>query len=244
MPAWWRKLLGTTPTSTTWHPDERLRFEAWRALPKAPPARSLAEQRWVVVDVESSGLDLRSDRLIAIGAVAVRGNAVDLADSFEVVLRQDAVSSDDNILIHGIAAAEQRSGAPPREALLDFLDFIRGDPLIAYHAFFDQGMLKRAFETHLGIDPARDWLDLAHLCPAVLKPGPLEGKAGKNLDDWLAEFDIRVSERHRAVADAVATAQLWLALLPALDQAGVHRCDEVRRLAADYAWLRQREPRS
>ncbi|MDX2217711.1 MAG: 3'-5' exonuclease [Burkholderiales bacterium] len=244
MAGWWQKLMGRAPDRADWDSDQRMQFEAWHALPTAPSTRSLAEQRWVVVDVESSGLDLRNDRLIAIGAVAVRGNAVELSDSFEVVLRQEAVSSDENILIHGIAAAEQRSGVSPRQALLDFLSFIGGDPLIAYHAFFDEGMLRRACAAYLGIDLQRDWLDLAHLCPAVLKPGPLERQTGKNLDDWLADFDIRVSERHRAVADAVATAQLWLALMPALDQAGVRRCDEVRRLAAEYAWLRQREPRS
>lgn len=242
MASLWRRWLGGSRSD--WQPEELRQLDAWRAMPHAPPSRNLGEQRWVVVDVESSGLDLRADRLIAIGAVAVRGNAVDLADSFEVVLKQDAVSSDENILIHGIAAAEQRAGLAPRRALLDFLSFIRGDPLIAYHAFFDQGMLARACRDHLDLDLRRDWLDLAHLCPAVLKPGPLDRRSGKNLDDWLADFDIRVSERHRAVADAVATAQLWLALMPALDAAGLRRCEEVRRLAADYAWLRNREPRS
>lgn len=242
MPSLWRRWLGGSRAD--WSPEERRQLDAWRAMSHASPGRSLGEQRWVVVDVESSGLDVRADSLIAIGAVAVRGNAVDLADSFEVVLRQVSVSSDDNILIHGIAAAEQRGGLPPRQALLDFLTFIRGDPLIAYHAFFDEGMLSRACREHLDLDLRRDWLDLAHLCPAVLHPGPLERRSGKSLDDWLADFDIRVTERHRAVADAVATAQLWLALMPALDAAGLRRCDEVRRLAADYAWLRNREPRS
>lgn len=242
MTSLWRRWLGNARTELT--AEELRQLDAWRETPHAPPGRSLGEQRWVVVDVESSGLDMRADRLIAIGAVAVRGNAVDLGDSFEVVLRQASVSSDENILIHGIAAAEQRGGVAPRQALLDFLSFIRGDPLIAYHAFFDQGMLTRACREHLDLDLKRDWLDLAHLCPAVLKPGPRERKPGKNLDDWLADFGIRVSERHRAVADAVATAQLWLALMPALSGAGMRSCDDVRRLAADYAWLRQWEPRS
>lgn len=244
MAAFWNKWLSSGRSQAAWNPEESHRLECWRKVPLATPGRNLAEQRWVVVDVESSGLDIRTDRLIAIGAVAVRGNGVDIADSFEVVLRQDAVSSDDNILIHGIAGGEQRGGVAPRSALLDFLDFIGGDPLIAYHAFFDEAMLVRACRDHLGVDLRREWLDLAHLAPAVLKPGPLDRRQGKNLDDWLADFDIRVSERHRAVADAVATAQLWLALMPAMESAGLQRCSEVRRLAADYAWLRQREPRS
>ena len=46
-------------------------------------------ERWLVLDVESSGLDASRDRLLALAAVAVRLDArhawIDLADSFEVV---------------------------------------------------------------------------------------------------------------------------------------------------------------
>lgn len=241
-PSWREWLSGARRVKL--EPDELRRLDEWRATPRARPERNAAEQRWVVVDVESSGLDIRADRLIAIGAVAVRGNAVDLSDSFEVVLRQEDVSSSENILIHGIAAGEQRAGVAPRDGLLDFLSFIRGDPLIAYHSFFDEGMLKRAYQDLLGLDLRRDWLDLALLCPAVLPTGPRGPHQGKSLDDWLADFGICVSERHRAVADAVATAQLWLAVLPSLGAAGAHSCDAVRQLAKDYAWLRQNQPRS
>jgi DNA polymerase III subunit epsilon len=223
---------------------ERARLTAWRRLPAARMERIFAEQRWVVVDVETSGLDVRADRLIAIGAVAVRGNALDAADSFEVVLRQDAVSSDDNILIHGIAAADQRGGMEPRTALLDFLEFVGTDPLIAYHAFFDEAMLRRACRQHLGIEFRARWLDLAHLAPAVLNPGPLEIRQAKGLDDWLLDFNITVGERHRAVADAAATAKLWLALAPALERMEVGRCAEVLKLAADHAWLKRLETRA
>jgi len=56
------------------------------------PARGPAAGRWVVLDVESSGLDPRCDRLLAIAAVALQVGGpravVDLGDSFEVVLQQ------------------------------------------------------------------------------------------------------------------------------------------------------------
>jgi len=50
--------------------------------------------RWLVLDVESSGLDASADRLLALAAVAVRHDGrqvwIELADSFEVVLQQPA----------------------------------------------------------------------------------------------------------------------------------------------------------
>ncbi len=240
----WRNWLKFGRSAAGLNESELARLAALRVVPRAHLGRHFTEQRWVVVDVESSGLDVRADKLIAIGAVGVRGNAIDASDSFEVVLRQDAVSTDENILVHGIGGTEQRGGATPSSALLDFLEFIGGDPLIAYHAFFDESMLKRACKAHLGLTFTREWLDLAHLAPAVLPPGPLVTRRVKGLDDWLADFGITVSERHRAVADAVATAQFWLALLPALQGQRVSQSSQVLALARDFEWLRRRENRS
>ena len=54
------------------------------------------QNRWVVLDVETSGLDPRQDRLLAIAAVCIHVNEdqslkIDIFDSFEAVLKQDLV---------------------------------------------------------------------------------------------------------------------------------------------------------
>lgn len=232
MRRWWDRKAVNAQRALT--PALRERVQRWQALKRVPLDGSAAESRWVVVDVETSGLDVRNDNLIAIGAVAVRGDSILHADSFEVVLRQKNISSDANILIHGIAATEQREGREPADALVDFLEFIGGDPLIAFHAFFDQAVLGRACRETLGVHLDRAWLDLAHLAPALLG-----GAKSHGLDGWLAHFGLQVSERHRAVADAYATAQLWLALAPDLQPAGLGQSDAVLKLAAEYEWARQ-----
>ena len=78
-------------------------------------------------------------------------------------------------------------------------------------------MIRRALDAHLGLPFKPAWIDLAQVAPAAL-PGEARGR--KALDDWLALYGIPVFNRHDAVADALATAQLFLALhAPAL-QAG------------------------
>ena len=88
-------------------------------------------RRWVVLDVEASGLDAARDRLLAIAAIGVHvaddRAQVALADSFEVVLRQpdDAAPPDKpNILLHGIGVGAQRNGVEPAQALDAFTRFV------------------------------------------------------------------------------------------------------------------------
>lgn len=181
------------------------RLEAWRQLPEVSSQVALAEARLVVVDVETTGLNLAKDRLIAIGAVAVTCGNIDLDDSFEIIVQQQNVSAKNNILIHGITGTAQQAGVTPVEALLAFLEYLGKSPLVAFHVTFDQTMIRRALKDYLGLDFKHVWLDLAYAVPALY---PDKARRYRALDDWIGYFGIRNFSRHSALADALATAQL------------------------------------
>jgi DNA polymerase-3 subunit epsilon len=190
--------------------EARARLDRWLELPAAPVDGAPADARFVVADVESTGLDMRTDRLIAIGAVTVEAGRIDLGGAFYKVLRQPVASSRDNILVHGIGGTQQREGEDPIEALLAFLEFAGRAPLVAYHAAFDATMIRNATLEYLGETFKPPWIDLAYVAPELIRT---EGVRHKGLDAWLQRFGIEVFSRHDAVADALATAQLLLAVL-------------------------------
>lgn len=190
--------------------DQRARLRRWHALPAPDLRQTAASGRFIVTDVEASGLDPQVDRLIAIGAVTVEAGKIELGRSFYSVLRQSASSSRENILLHGIGGTEQCQGQEPAEALLDFLEFAGKAPLVGYHAAFDDAVIRRAVSEHLGERLRVHWIDLAQLAPQVL---PNDARRRQALDDWLERFHIHVYRRHDALADALATAQLLLALM-------------------------------
>src|SRR5574340_299207 len=162
--SWLGQLLGTKPELTT---QQAERLAAWQAKTTPRYDRPLGESRYVVVDVESSGLNVSRDRLIAIGAVAVARGTVQLSDSLEIVLQQQRISEKDNILIHGIGGTAQREGVPPADALLAFLEYLGKDPLVAFHVAFDEPMIRRAMKAFLGLDFRHAWVDLAYVAPAL-----------------------------------------------------------------------------
>lgn len=215
-------------------PDQQTRLQRWQRLQGTDLATPFDTARFVVVDVESTGLDLIKDRLIAIGACAVVGGRIELVQSFEVVLRQTQVSSRENILIHGIGGEAQRDGRPPVEALLDFLEFVGKSPLVAFHVTFDQTMINKTLREYLGLNLKHPWLDLAYLMPALM---PTLRHRYRALDDWTGHFRIENYSRHSALADALVTAQLMLVALPLAESKRCHHYKALQDLEQAHRWV-------
>jgi DNA polymerase-3 subunit epsilon len=196
--------------------------------------RPAGRGRWIVVDVETTGLDATRDRLVAVGALAVTDGAVRLDDAFDVVVRQATASSGANIEVHGIGGLEQAAGEAPAAVLERFLEFIGADPLVAWHAGFDARILDRAMREHLGGRFAPAWIDLAVLAPLAW-PGRVP--AGAALDDWAASLGIPLVHRHRAIVDCLATAQVLAAFLPHARRAGAATAGAMAALSGAGRWL-------
>jgi DNA polymerase-3 subunit epsilon len=213
--------------------DQRLHALAEVAPP--PIRRSHKMNRYVTVDVETTGFDAAKDRVISIGAVALRRGRIDLSDCFEVVLRQRESSAADNILVHRIGGQQQMAGADPAEALVSFLEYVRLSPLVAFRAEFDQMMIERELTAVLGLRTQSLWIDLARLMPALYPSNDC-----RTMDDWLARFGITMIARHDALADAFATAQMLQVVLAAADRVGMDcpaKLDEMQRA---QHWLGKR----
>ena len=194
----------------------------------------LALDRIVVVDVETSGLSLSHDYLLAIGAIGIHAGRIALADSFDVLLRQEVASDKANILVHGIGGTAQRSGLPPEDALLEFLQYLDGAPLFAFHAAFDETMLRKACRKFLGIEFRHAWVDLAYLLPELY---PQYANKCHALDDWLKLFGIGNEARHNALADAMATAQLGLLALRSAREKHAEDFKSLQEMERAQRWL-------
>jgi DNA polymerase-3 subunit epsilon len=211
------------------------RLHALAELAPPPIRRAHRMHRYVTVDVETTGFDPARDRVISIGAAAITRGRIDLADCFEVVLRQREASPAANILVHRIGGERQRAGVDPAAALVSFLEYVRLSPLVAFRAEFDRAMLERELTAALGLRLPNLWLDLARLLPALFPSNDC-----RTLDDWLARFGIRTIARHNALADALATAQMLQVALAAADRAGMDCPATLDQMQRAQHWLGKR----
>ena len=227
---WWRRGAAARPSEA-----QRQRLAELPA-PAALGECSLRQQRWVVVDVETTGLNLQRDLVLSIGAVVIEDGAIDFAQQFEQTLLRPEGPAGPSVLLHGLGPSAIAAGREPAEALLDFLAFVGDSPLLAYHAPFDQGMLGRALHDSLGLRWQPSLLDVAELAPLLL---PEAGLAKAGLDDWAAHFGLQVEERHHASADALVTAELLLILFSHARRQGL---DSPRALGERLSqWRRRRD---
>jgi len=201
-------------------------------------AAAADDSRWVMLDVESSGLDPKHDRLLAIAAIALHrdGGAPRLAlgDSFELVIRQPEVAVDKaNILVHGIGVGAQRGGTEPAQALADFERWVGRSPLLGFHVAFDEALIQRAMRAVLGRMLPNPWIDIADVARMVRPDVP-----GRSLDEWMDALDVRCAVRHQAAADTLATAELLLKLWPqVLAQRQGDDWRALARLASQRRWI-------
>jgi DNA polymerase III subunit epsilon len=197
---------------------------------------ALRTQRWVVVDLETSGLNLNRDQVLSIGAVVIEDGAVDFSQLFERTLQRTDTKLSPSVLIHGLGPSAIAAGSDPVEALLDFMEFVGDSPLLAFHAPFDQHMLGRALKDSLGYRLAHPFLDVADIAPLVCPEAHIR-EAG--LDDWIKHFNLQVGERHHASADALATAELMLILF---SRARRHHIDTPHALHTRLSqWKRRKQ---
>lgn len=207
-------------------------------LPRPRGHFAADEDRWVMLDVETSGLNPRRDRLLAIAAIALRVDwarkrlSVDLGDSFEVVLRQEEVTAaKDNILLHGIGVQRQREGVAPEAALQAFADYVGRSPLLAFHAAFDQAMITRHARLHLAQVPPNPWVDIEYLCAVTH-----ENVKARSLDEWMRHFGIACAVRHQAAADTLAECELLLRVWPRV-AAQCSGWADIERMARQQRWI-------
>lgn len=196
------------------------------ALPPPQPIDSTALNgaRLVVLDLETSGLDFQHDEILSIGAVAIDTGILSMADQFECTVFRPTHRASQATLLHEITPGEINHGVPADDALLGLMEFAGYCVFLAFHAGFDQRMLKRGLRQDLNHRLQHRFLDVAELAPMLF---PEAAQQCSTLDDWQNHFHLDNSERHNAAADAQATAEILLILLNRAAKQGTNTLAEL-----------------
>lgn len=157
-------------------------------------------ERYVVVDLEMTGLHARTDRILEIGAVK---EEVGKQEIFHRMVNPRMKISKEVTELTGITAEMAQKGCEPEQAAAEFRDFAEGFPLVGHNLIYDYSFLKQCLVNH-GETFEKDGVDTLKLARKFL---PEAEK--KTLDYLCAYLQIARTKSHRALEDAKATNLLF-----------------------------------
>lgn len=106
---------------------------------------------YISLDCETTGLNVRTDDIISIGAVRIHGKRILSSQRFEVLVQPQGTVSAESIRVHRLREADVACGIPVDIAMLQLLRFIGSRPLVGYFLEFDAAMINRAMKPLIGI---------------------------------------------------------------------------------------------
>ncbi|MBB1022641.1 DNA polymerase III subunit epsilon [Dietzia sp. E1] len=207
--------------------------------PPPSPATPLDEVRLLAVDVETTGLDPRRDRVVSVGFVPVDGDRIVLRGAGSMVLRSDGRSGDDggvgqSATVHGLTDDEVARGSGVAEVLDRVLTALTGRVLLAHYSTIEMDFLGVLCRRVYGVRPPLEAVDTLDLQRRILSGGIDMGfTADPDPDDlrlWGARgrYGLPRYRAHDAAVDALACAELYLAQLAELRDRGARVLRDLR----------------
>ena len=203
---------------------------------RLPSHTALAALPAIALDLETTGLDVANDRIVQIGAVAVRGSVVMGEPRIDTRVNPGIPIPAASSRIHGITDPDV-AGAPRAAELFESLaQMLSGRVVIGQNIRFDLAVLR-----HEAARVAVPWhdppvLDIAHLAGALDR-----GLVDLGLESLANRFGVTIEARHDALGDSLAAARIFVALVPRLREADIRTLGEAETFAAHRTDLVDRE---
>ena len=186
---------------------------AFRFMFDAPP-----ENEWVALDCETTGLNVRTDEIISIGAVRIVGNRIMTSERLELLVRPERGISAESVRIHRLRERDVAQGLPMDEAMKRLMHFIGSRPLVGYYLEFDLAMLNRALFPLLGQGLPQRKIEVSALYYDYKfrqLPG-YQQQANVDIDlrfaTLMSDLGLPLREAHDALNDAVMAALAFIKL--------------------------------
>ena len=187
--------------------DQRFRF-MW----DKPPA-----DEWVALDCETTGLNTRTDDIISIGAVRIKGNRIMTTERLELIVRPEKRLSADSVRVHRLREQDVAQGLAPDDAMMQLMGFIGSRPLVGYYLEFDVAMINRVLFPILGMGLPQPKIEVSALYyDYKYQQLPSSARDNSSIDlrfnSLMLDLGLPLRPAHDALNDAVMAALAFLKL--------------------------------
>ena len=182
-----------------------------RAAKRFSGAKQKQTADYVVVDLETTGLDFEKDKILEISALKIKDGKP--ADAYYSLVAQTAPIPAVITALTGITDEQvQNSGAETSVALKGLCAFIDDEPIVAHNVDFDKSFLEKALTEHGFASLENRWIDTLALSRMLIK-----GVGGYKLKQLAAHLGINVDtsdgDERKSMKDCMSTHLLYQKLI-------------------------------
>lgn len=188
-----------------------IQFPVWQ------PQTSLESLEFLVVDFETSGLDIQHDAILSIGWVVIQNNQIHLDSAQKIdILAGDQVKAETAVINHIIPEA-LTDATPFTSAIIDLLKAMTNRVVIAHSASIERGFLNQYCQYYFNsMLPPMVWLDTLVMESSLQVSSSHNRPQDFGLSTIREKYGLPSYPAHDALIDAVATAELFLAQVKAI----------------------------
>jgi DNA polymerase III subunit epsilon len=167
----------------------------------------------VAIDCETTGLNVRTDDVIAIAAIRIRGNRILTSEHFEAVAHPDSDMRAEVIKIHRLRRSDVDQAPIIWKVIPSLLHFIGARPLVGYYVDFDIAMLNKYVLPLVGIELPNRRIEVSSLY-YERKYGDAPPNTSIDLSFAAIQQDLKIPilTQHDAFNDALMTAMMFVEL--------------------------------
>lgn len=171
------------------------------------------DDEFVVLDCETTGLNTRTDDVVAIAAIKIRGNRILTSERFEAMVHPDREMGAEAIKIHRLRRSDVEAAPIVWKVLRSFLQFIGPRPLIGYYIDFDIAMLDKYILPLVGIELPNQRIEVSRLYyERKYGDAPPNISIDLSFAAILRDLCIPPLGQHDAFNDALMTAMMFVQL--------------------------------
>ena len=187
-----------------------------------PKDKKIDEEEFVVFDIETTGLNSHTNKIIEIGAVKIKAGRI--IDRYSQLINP-GISIPHHITEITSITNEQVANQPKIDEVIGkFVDFIGDAVLVAHNAPFDMGFIKRDIKEYLNIDLESSVIDTLQMARDLF---PDFKKYG--LGDLNKSLGLALEKHHRAVDDSQATANMFIIFLEKYKEKGIEYLKDINK---------------
>jgi len=179
----------------------------------------IKETEMISLDIETTGLDSKKDRIVSIGLVQISGLGIKLNTCWHKIIKTNKELPEKSVVIHNITDDENAAGMTIEDAIAELLKQLKGKVVLVHNSNIEQGFINEVCQKLYQTDFVMRVIDTQVLAKRSFDR---QGRSYKPTE--LRLFNLRKTYKlppykaHNALLDAIATAELFLAMLPTISE--------------------------